>query len=227
MSSFDETSRVPGGGWPPPGFPTDAAGLRDAPPSVRPGQHEQGPTPTPAPAVAYDPAAELEAILPRGDVITLDNGMRVRIKPLRTMELLAVVDIALSGLGPRLGDLSLDPDEPVEQFVAKFAGLLISSLGGSRAEAVAFLRMVCEPADKVSQFRPDRAQRDRNAALDRALDDELANPHPDDTISILEKVAEMNGGDLHAWGKRLAGIWKLAQRTGKIPASPTSAVYPS
>lgn len=240
-----------GAPWPPgeavpqfaqpfPTAPAPVTDLPDAPPPVRPGQAappQPGPQPGNVAGEPEPPVDEQEVILPSGEVITLTSGMQVRIKPLRTMELLALLNIGISGVGSRLGDLALDPDAPANVFVARFAGLLLTGLGSAGEETGAFLRMVCEPAAKVSTFRPDKAQRLRNAAREEALDDALStidgagrrqiNPHPDDTISIIEKVAEMNAGDLQQWGKRLAGIWRLAQRTGRIPASPPSPVYPS
>lgn len=218
--------------------------LPEGPPSVRPGQPSPPPADPPPPTpgagnVADDPfdlgdpagprdaaaataAADQATIMPISELLTLVSGFKVRVKPLRTRELLAIVNIGIGGIGPRMGDLTLDPDEPTEVFLAKFAGLMLSGLGAAGEEATAFLRMVCEPGDKVSTFNPDRAQKLRNKALDDALDRELHNPHPDDTLSILEVVVAMNGGDLQAWGKRLAGMVRLARRTGQIPASRTS-----
>lgn len=224
-------------GQPFPAGPPPVTGLGDPPAPVRAGEPhhswpqphpaapDQGPPPPPPPAA--EPVDEQDVILPAGELLTLTSGLKVRIKPLRTRELLALVNIGVAGVGPRLGDLALDPDADTDVFVARFAGLILAGLGSAGDEACAFLRMVCEPDGKVSTFRPDRAQRARNQALDAQLDAELHNPHPDDTISIIERVTDMNAGDLQAWGKRLAGIWKLAQRTGQIPASRTSTGYPS
>lgn len=212
MTTFDETSRVPGGGWPPADTTAPDPPAGTDPPGTGPAGEQ----------AAVLAAADQDTILGRTALLTLTTGMQVRVKPLATRELLALLNIGVAGIGPRLGDLNLDPDEATETFVAKFAGLILSGLGAAADEAMAFLRMVIEPAGKVVTFRPDKAQRLRNAALDDELDRVMSNPHPDDTISIIEHVATMNAGDLQAWGKRLAGIFKLAQRTGRIPASPTS-----
>lgn len=166
---------------------------------------------------------DVATILPQPDLITLVSGRQVRIRKLKTRELLALVGIAVSGLGGQLAGLRMDPDEPPAAFVAKFAGLTLAAAftpEGSN-QVMAFIRMVCEPAGKVTLGRIDKAVKARNDALDTALNAELENPEPDDTITIIEAVARNNAGDLQSWGKRLAGIWTLAQKTGQIPASPT------
>lgn len=172
-------------------------------------------------AAAGADAEELATILAQPDLITLVSGRQVRVKPLKTRALLSLVGIAVGGVGPKLFDLDLklDPDEDETVFAAKFAGLLISSALTSHDETLAFLRLVCEPVGLVTEGKIDKAVKARNQALTAALDAELEDPDPDDTISIIESIARNDGGSMQKWGKRLAGIWRLAERTGQIPAS--------
>lgn len=182
--------------------------------------------PQPAQQPAQQPAGmeDIGTILPQPDLVTLVSGRQVRVKKLKTVELLALAGIAITGLGGQLGNLRLDPEEPTAAFVAKFAGLTLAAAftAEGRDQVLAFIRLVCEPVGKVTVGKIDKAVKARNDALDAALAAELENPEPDDTITIIEAIARNNAGDMQSWGKRLAGIWNLAQRTGQIPASPTS-----
>lgn len=184
--------------------------------------------PTPAPPADPEPepaagTAEHDAVLGTPVLLTLASGTRVRLRPLKSRELFALVGIAISGIGTNLGEVfRLDPDAPTQVFMARFVGLLISALPDEADRTFAFLRMVVQPEQLVVDGRIDKAVKARNDALNAALDAELSNPDPLDTITIIEAIAANNAGDLQAWGKRLAGIWKVAQRTGQIPASPQS-----
>lgn len=166
---------------------------------------------------------DLSTILGDPTEFTLVSGLRVRLRPLKTRELFALTRIIMAGLGPQIGAMqNLDPDEPTKVFIARFAGMLLTSLPQAEDETIAFLRMVIDPADLVVEGRIDKAVETRNNALRRRLDAEMANPEPDDTVTICEAVARQEAGDLQALGKRLAGIVTAFRRTGQIPASPTS-----
>jgi hypothetical protein len=213
----DERQRTGGGGWPPDG------GLGTAtfdPPLGERRPPDLGNFTDRVPAGTED----IGTIRPAPDMITLVSGRQVLVRKLKTRELLALVGIAAGGLGGQLGNLKLSADEPLGAFAAKFAGLLIAAAFTPEGadQVIAFLRMVCQPVGLITEGRIDKAVKARNDQLQAALDAELENPDPDDTITIVEAIARGNAGDLQSWGKRLAGIWTLAQRTGQIPASPTS-----
>jgi hypothetical protein len=184
----------------------------DQPPAQAPGGSQPG---------EVDPLVEQAALMGRPETITLVSGRRVRVNPLRTRELLKLVNIVLGGVGHNLGGLNLNADEDPEVFMWRFAGLAFTAMLSNSDEAIALIRMVCEPEGKISGRYLDRAVRDRNKALDEELDEELRNPHPDDTITIVECLARNNSDDMRAWGKRLAGMWRIITRS-KNPASPTS-----
>lgn len=188
----------------------------DAPPAP-------APTPTPqAEADAAVTAADHNAIFGQPDVITLTSGTQVRIRRMRLFELMALLDIAIGGLGDNLHRLRPSADESTGMYVAKFAGLLIAAMPKAREETQAFLRMVCEPVGKVTVGRIDNAVRDRNRALDATLDAELANPHPRDAIEIIKTIARNDGADLQELGKELVEVVMMAITSGQIPSSPTS-----
>ena len=166
-----------------------------------------------------DTATELGALLPPPEQLTLASGTVVRLRPLKTLEMLMLMDIITSGIGSRLGELHLDPDEPDRVFAARFGALLLSALPGKGPQMVAFLRAMVEPDGKVTAGRVDKATGARNDELDAALDAELANPDPVDTITLVDAIARREAPQLQALGKHLARLWANAARTGLIPAS--------
>lgn len=179
----------------------------------------QSSTDAAAGAAPTESDSDLGTIRPRPEVITLESGRQVQVKKLKTWELLGLVDIVIGGVGRELFNIKLDMDEPEEIFAAKFAGLLITSAIGNRDQTIAWVRDVVEPVGLVKGMRLDKAQKARNQKLIDELDYEMENPEPDDTITIIESLARTEGGDLHRWGKRLAGIFRMVAASGRLPAS--------
>lgn len=193
----------------------------------RPDPPPAGPPPAPQlPAeVAQEQAtaaADQDAAMPQSVPLTLKYGARVLVRPLMTIELLNLINIALSGIAAAVFGSVLNTDDEPDVFGAEFFSLLVSAALDDPRRTVKFLRSVVEPAEKVTGFRIDKETRAANAELDAALDEIMKNPHPDDMISILEVIKDRDGGDLYSWGKRIAGMWNLAKRAGRIPAFPTS-----
>lgn len=181
--------------------------------------------PAAPPADDERPVTDEQTALGVTDVITLTTGTVVRIRKLKTRELFALFRVAMAGLGGRIPDLRLDPDEANEVFAGKFLIMLLASLPESEDESMLFLQKVCEPVGLVPVGADDlgaKAIRERNEALKAALLAELNNPDPEDTIAIVEAIAMMNGTDAQRWGKRLAQAWRLFVATGQIRKSPTS-----
>lgn len=205
------------------------------PPAADAAANSPAPQPEPAapepavPAAATDmPAAdlgtELGVLAPKPTVITLTSGTRVRIKKLKTRGLLSLLAVGLVGIGSQLSSLQLDPDDDPGMFMGKFLGLVVAALPHAQDEVIDFLRTVCEPDAKVTGFKIGKEQRQANQELDAALTAELEDPEPDDTFTIIETIIVNNAGDLQTWGKRLAGVYRLARKTGQTPPSPTSPV---
>jgi hypothetical protein len=182
--------------------------------------------PDPAPGdPAGDPAgddADVSTVIGTGSILTLSGGMRVRLRPLGTREFFRLFSIITTGLGAavmEMVEMRLDPDEPTEQFVGKFAMLLLTALPEAEDKTIAFLRGVVEPEGLVVDGKPNKADQDRNAALKARLDALMDNPDPMDTITIVEALAHRDAADLQALGKRLARAVNLAKLTGQIRRS--------
>jgi hypothetical protein len=164
---------------------------------------------------------DVDSLVGTDGVFTLESGMAVRMRPLRTREIFALFRIVAIGLGARIAGIRLDPDEDDSVFLGKFAGMLLTSMLDETAEdkAMAFLRLIIEPANLVVDGALSKADETRNTAAKAALDAEMVNPEPLDTITIVQVLAMREAGDLQALGKRLAGAWKMFSRTGLIPPS--------
>ncbi len=185
-------------------------------------QPDPEPMPGPLPEHAEQQAAEAaqrdqDTVLGVGRTFTLKGGMTVTLRPLMTRELFALLRVVTAGIGPQIAAQRLNPDEDEDVFLAKFAGMVLMSLPNAEDEVMAFLRQVVTPTAVITDGRLDKAIETRNARLVRDLDVLLYNPDPDDTITIIEQLAAAEAGNVRALGKRLAGIFRLAQRTGLIP----------
>jgi hypothetical protein len=172
---------------------------------------------------AADADTDMGAILGTAEVFKLESGMAVRLRPLASLEIFALLGIITAGLGPAMAQMRLDPDEEERTFIARMVGMTISALPNAGKEAVAFLRMMVEPADLVraapgARLHPqDKA---RNDKLRGELDELMVNPDPMDMISIIEAIWYTNAGDLQALGKRLAAMVRLSQGSnGRPPAT--------
>lgn len=185
----------------------------DEPPSVRPGEAGAD---TELPPILGDPAG-----------FALASGRRVRLRPLATLELFALVRVVTTGLGPAITELNIDPDEPDRIFAARMAGLTLSALPNAGHEAVAFLRSMVEPVGLAKGINIHKADRQRNQALQAELEAEMVNPDPMDTIEIVERIWQRDAGNLQALGKRLAASWRLMASKGISTGPSTSATSPA
>jgi hypothetical protein len=167
-----------------------------------------------------EPDDELDRIDPIPDFITLKSGIEVHLLPLRTRQLFKLLRIITHGAGQQLLTSGIDfADEP-QVFIQKLLGLVLFSIPDAEQETVDFLQSMIEPADLVD--KPVRElsnkQREGNIAAWTALNLEMYNPDPSDTIDIIEVIVKREADDLQALGKRLRQFLELAAKTGQLKA---------
>jgi hypothetical protein len=181
-----------------------------------------------ASAVADEPDNELDRLDPPPDFITLRSGIEVRLLPLRTRQLFKLLRIITHGAGQQLLTSGIDfADEP-QVFIQKLLGLVLFSIPDAEQEAVDFLQSMIEPADLVDKPVRDMSKQERegNIAAWTALNVEMYNPDPDDTISIIEVVVRREAADLQALGKRLRQFLELAAKMGQVKSEPANGDGP-
>ncbi len=171
-----------------------------------------------AAAVSDDGDSELDRIDPVPDYLTLRSGLEVHLLPLRTRQLFKLLRIITHGAGQQLLTSGIDfADEP-QVFIQKLLGLVLFSIPDAEQEAIDFLQSMVEPADLCEKQVRDmsKSEREGNIAAWTALNVELYNPDPGDTIDIIEVIVQRESGDLQALGKRLRQFLELASKTGQL-----------
>lgn len=136
---------------------------------------------------------DLDLILPEGGIVEID-GIKARVKRLKTYEFLGLMRVITNGLGPSLGQHEWDTSDE-EQLKADLVAMVITAMPNAAEEFIVFLRSVLEPVD------PDQA-----AALALAM----RNPDPIDSIDVIGVLVDQEAPDLSVLaGKARAWISKI------------------
>ena len=117
-------------------------------------------------------------------------------------------------------DMSLfqmDDDTSSTEFTQRLLSVMLLSIPDAEDETVEFIRSMVEPAGLIAGRRLNKQDTERNNELIARVDAELENPDLDDLVTIIEAIVKREADDIQALGKRLAGMFKLAQKTGQIP----------
>lgn len=170
---------------------------------------------------------DLDRLDPVPEILTLKNGIEVRILELRTRQLFKLLRIVTHGAGQALMQTGLDFGDDAGVFMQKLVTLVVFSIPDAEQEAIEFLQSMVEPVGlctKAPRDMNDKEQK-RNLELWTELNQELWNPHPDDTIDLIENFVRREAADIQALGKRIRRFLELAGKTGQL--KPQSGERPS
>lgn len=171
-----------------------------------------------APTSELPEANELDALSPPRATVTLQSGTVLAIEDLKTRQFFKFLRILTRGAMPQVSDsglTNLDPNGDSGAFATKLISLILLAIPEADEETIDFVRSMVKPAQLIDRPR-NKQDAERNAAMWVVVDDELENPELDDLVTILEAVVEREAADIQALGKRLASLFKLAQRTGQL-----------
>lgn len=168
---------------------------------------------------------ELDALDPQLDTVTLESGLKLRVERLKTRQFFKFLRILTKGALPTVSGtnlLNLDPEADPSEFATRLISLVLLAIPEAEDEAVDFIKSMVVPVGLVDRPK-NKLDAERNAERWLMIDDELENPELDDVVTIFERVILNEAGNMQALGKRLAGLFKLAQKTGQLKSqSPTS-----
>lgn len=136
----------------------------------------------------------------------LSSGTLVVIRPLKLREFLALLRIITRGASFTMGDLDLNFNDE-NSFVQTLLAMTLFAIPEAEDEVIVFVRTVIDPVGL-------NGDKEHDAGMLYALDVEMSNPEMEDAVDILAKVIAAEGADLHALGKRLATMWKVATKMG-------------
>lgn len=177
--------------------------------------------------------SELDALDPVPEQLKLSSGTFVLIEDLKARQFFKLLRIVTHGALPNMRDLSifqLDPDTSQDEFGARLLSVMVMSIPDAENETLEFVQSMCKPVGLIEGRRQlSKQDLERNADLWTKLLTDLDNPELDDLVTIIEAVVRREAADIQALGKRLAAMFKLAQKTGQVPSSlsPTSQTQTS
>lgn len=134
---------------------------------------------------------DLTVILPGGGEVTV-NGVPCIVRRLKTREFLALLRVLTAGLGPALGEISIDFTDK-ETVGRDLSALMLLAVPNAADEFAEFLMAIVDAKDPAQS---------RETAL--YLKD---NPELDVLLEVFEKVAEQEKEDLAALGGKTQAMW--------------------
>ncbi len=169
-------------------------------------------------------ANEMDKLDPVPESVTLRSGMVVMLEQLKSRQFFKLLRIITHGALPGMRESGLFEMDGMdtEEFVGRLLSVTLLSIPDAEEETIAFIRSLCYPYGLIERKNLNKQDLERNTLLWEALDEELENPDLDDLVTIIEAVIKRESSDIQALGKRLASMFKLAERTGQIDTKPES-----
>lgn len=144
----------------------------------------------------------------QGQSLVLANGARVELQPLKLRQFLRLLRILTRGAAANMDAIDLDMEDS-EKFIAGLLSLLLFAIPEAEDETVDFLQSIVTPAGLTGDAAADDL-------LWTTTFENLVNPSLDDTLSILQRLVEVEGEDIRGLGKRVRKMFTVAMATGAI-----------
>ncbi len=170
---------------------------------------------------------ELSVLLPDTDRFKLADGTHVEVEDLKLRQFLKMLRIITKSSLPLILDGGLfRKDDDSDEFARQLMTILLLAIPDAEDETCEFLRSCVRPAGLI--VRPtSKSDNERNAFLKATLNEKLANPELEDTVSIFEVIIRREAKDIQALGKRLKAMWMIASKTGLLSRKPPSTTASS
>ncbi len=169
-------------------------------------------------------ATEIDKLDPVPESVTLENGMVVQLESLKSRQFLKLLRILTHGALPGMRSAGIFDDMAdlgADEFLGRLLSVTLLSIPDAEDETIKFIQSMCYPQGLIDRPNLNKQDLERNRALWSALDSELDNPSLGDLITIVEAIVKREAADIQALGKRLASMFKLAEKTGQLnPKSP-------
>ncbi len=166
-------------------------------------------------------ATEIDKLDAVPESVTLRSGMVVMLESLRARQFFKLLRIITHGALPGMREAGLFEMDGLssDEFMGRLLSVTLLSIPDAEDETIAFVRSLVYPYGLIERKGLNKQDVERNQLLWDALDEEMENPDLDDLVTVLEAVVKREAEDIQALGKRLASLFKLAERTGQIPSS--------
>lgn len=170
---------------------------------------------------------DIDRLDPVPDELKLSTGTVVAVLPLRTRQFFRLLRILTRGAGPLLMEYRLDGDLTTGEFQQRLLTLIALSIPEAEDEAIDFLKAMTKPVGLIepggARGALSKQDRERNDVLWADLNEALHNPELLDLLDLVENIVRRESADMQGLAKRLAGMMKLASKTGQldVPATAT------
>lgn len=175
--------------------------------------------------------AELDALDPSQAEVELESGFVIELERLKSRQFFKLLRIVTSsGAIPQLanaGIFNIDEDTDTAEFTAQFVTVVLMCVPEAENETIDFIRSMARPAGLRLGRRINKQDEELNTQLYFRFEEELENPELGDLVSIIEAIIRREAADIQALGKRLASMFKLAQKTGQLNQPPTTEPSPN
>jgi hypothetical protein len=175
-------------------------------------------------------ANEMDKLDPIPESVKLRSGLVVELESLRSRQFFKLLRIITHGALPGMRNGGLFDgmaDLDAEEFLGRLLSVTLLSIPDAEDETIDFIRSMCYPYGLIDRRGLNKQDVERNTLLWQALDEELENPDLDDLVTIIEAVVKREADDIQALGKRLASMFKLAEKTGQINQPSSTSPSPS
>lgn len=179
-------------------------------------------------------ATEIDGLDPIPDSVKLESGTVVQLESLKARQFFKLLRIITHGALPGMRDaglFELSGDLDTDEFMGRLLAVTVMAIPDAEDETIEFIRSMCYPYGLIERRGLNKQDVERNTELWEQLDTELQNPTLGDLVTIIEAVVKREAADIQALGKRLASMFKLAERTGQVgkpqsrsTSTPTSSV---
>lgn len=157
---------------------------------------------------------EMERMVPGPtDPVTLTDGTKVHIRPMKMRELFAAFKIITRGAAMSMGALSLDTlTADQDAFAETMIALLINAVPEADQEVAEFLRISVDPVAPKDGWDSKEDQIKAEIHLDELL---LQNPEIEDFIDVLSTIIYRESRDIERLGKKVSSAVKMFSVTEK------------
>jgi hypothetical protein len=136
---------------------------------------------------------DLTAILPENEGIVVVDGIRARVKRLKSREFLSLIRVLTIGLGPNVGQFKFEGDE--DEVKGQVLAMFLMAIPEAIDEFGEFLFKIVEPVDKSEAGQLSKA---------------MQNPDVDVLLDVLTLVATQEVNDFRSLvGKGKAALMKI------------------
>jgi hypothetical protein len=165
--------------------------------------------------------AELDALIAEPTTVRLSTGTVLQIERLRARQFFKLLRIVTRGALPAMQDMSLfkiGADMDAREFAGRFLSLMLLSIPEAEDEAIEFVQAMVTPVGLIERrgLKLNKADAERNTELWTKVITDTDNPELEDLVTIIEAIVQREAADIQALGKRLAAMFKLAEKTGQL-----------